>query len=374
MQTKLSQAQKVTWISTIIDLVLGVAKVIGGFFAQSTALVVDGIHSLSDLLTDIMILVVNHYSHQKPDEDHPYGHERIETMGTVVLGMVIIAVAGGILVDGVERLFNLDNLKQPTQLALYIAGASILVKEFLFYYNMRIGKQIKSQILIANAWHSRSDSWSSVVVLIGVGGAMLGYLWFDALAAIFVGLFILKIGYKLAWDNAVALVDTALPPEEVAEIAEEIKVQPDILGVHQIRSRRMGSKVTLDMHLEVRSKISVTEGHRISHWVEEHLIAVFDDIKEVICHIDIENDEASKKVQQVQSLPLRFEIENLLSQQFSNWKDSLAVQRLNLHYSHHGVELEFMVTETIDQQTATAIEAYLRTFSWFHQMRQFKAV
>jgi cation diffusion facilitator family transporter len=365
---KLIEAQRVTWISTVVDLILGVGKVLGGLVANSTALVVDGIHSLSDLVTDIMILVVNHVSHQQPDDEHPYGHERFETLGTVLLGLILIAVAGGILVDGIYRMIDIENHQMPTSLALYIAGASIVVKEALFYYNMHVGKKLNSKILIANAWHSRSDSWSSVVVLVGVAGAMMGYLWFDVLAAIVVAFFVGKIGWELTWENAMELVDTALPAEETDIIKQEIVAQPGIIGVHNMRSRKMAGKVALDLHLEVDPYITVTEGHRLSHWVSDRLIEKFEHVNDVICHIDIEDYKDTEYDELTRHYPLRSEIESVIGGALPTWKHDINLQSMNLHYGHHGIEIELVLAHKCGAETIDSIRKTLETAPWYRNL------
>ncbi|WP_277253802.1 cation diffusion facilitator family transporter [Neptunomonas phycophila] len=169
-----SEAQKVTIIGAILDTCLGFAKIIIGLLSNSSALVADGIHSFSDLLTDFVVVFVFHISSEEPDENHPWGHGRFETIGTVILGGVLIAIAGAMAFDSILNLINSQTLASPTWPALVVAGLSILSKEWIFRYTLATGKRLKSDLLIANAWHSRTDSFSSIVVLIGIIGYMAG--------------------------------------------------------------------------------------------------------------------------------------------------------------------------------------------------------
>ncbi len=172
-------AVRVTLVGSVIDALLGAMKIIVGYVAHSHALVVDGVHSLSDLLTDLGVVLVSRYSGEDPDESHPYGHGRFETFGTVVLGSFLVFVALALFYDNAQRLWNKDELLVPTWPALCVAFISIVSKEWVFRYTKKIGEEINSKLIIANAWHSRTDMFSSIVVLVGVAGAMMGWLWLD---------------------------------------------------------------------------------------------------------------------------------------------------------------------------------------------------
>jgi len=214
------QTTKVTLVSAVINIVLSLVKIFVGYFGHSQSLVADGIHSLSDLVSDGLILFAAKHSHRAADANHPYGHGRFETIVTVGLGLLLIVVAGGISIDAIRRILEPDYLMHPGFPALIIAGISIAVKEYLYHYTMKVGNRFNSAMLRANAWHHRSDAISSIIVLVGVAGTMLGFQFLDAFAAIGVSLMIIKIGWDLSVQSVRELVDTALEPERCSRIAQ----------------------------------------------------------------------------------------------------------------------------------------------------------
>ncbi len=190
--------QQVTLVGALINTLLSVVKIAVGLIAQSQALVADGIHSLSDLLSDVLVYVAAQHAGHGPDSDHPYGHGRFETAATLGLGILLVMVALGISWDAVSRLFTPEKLLHPGPMALYAAALSIVAKEALYHYTVRAARRIRSDMLQANAWHHRSDAASSIVVLVGVAGTMAGLPYLDAIAAFAVGLMVAKIGWDLA--------------------------------------------------------------------------------------------------------------------------------------------------------------------------------
>lgn len=337
------QAQRVTLIGMVIDIILGVLKIIFGILSHSYALIADGLHSFSDALTDILVIAITKYSRLEPDEDHPYGHERFETLGTVFLGCLLIAVAGAMAWDSVTRLITQTSIEIPTWPALVIAAISILAKELIFRYTHHIGTLIKSDLIIANAWHSRTDALSSIVVFIGIAGAMSGFSWLDAAAAVVVALMIAKVGWDLSWDSIKELVDTAIPPEETDELRQFIKQTPGIKNVHDLRSRHMGPDIILDVHLQVRPSISVSEGHQIGLIVTERLKTEYSHIREVTFHIDAEDDDHNGEHATSASLPLRDEVIRTLK---NTWSGSLKIEddhNINLHYLNNQISIEVFV-------------------------------
>jgi len=195
------EIRRVTVIGAVIDLVLGIAKIIFGFFGHSHGLVADGVHSLSDLATDVLVVWAARHGTQEADEEHPYGHERIQTIATVLLGLALIMVGLGIAFNAVNRLVSPETLMAPSNATLAVAFLSIIAKEWIYQFTMRVAHQIQSKLLKANAWHSRSDALSSVVVLIGIGGTMIGVDYLDALAAVAVGAMIIHVGWRLGKDS-----------------------------------------------------------------------------------------------------------------------------------------------------------------------------
>ena len=294
-------------------------------------------------LTDILVIAITKYSRLEPDEDHPYGHERFETLGTVFLGCLLIAVAGAMAWDSVTRLITQTSIEIPTWPALVIAAISILAKELIFRYTHHIGTLIKSDLIIANAWHSRTDALSSIVVFIGIAGAMSGFTWLDAAAAVIVALMIAKVGWDLSWDSVKELVDTAISPKETNELRQFIKQTPGIKNVHDLRSRHMGPDIILDVHLQVRSSISVSEGHQIGLKVTKRLKQQYPHIKDVTFHIDAEDDDHNGEHITSASLPLRDEVIQALKHA---WADSINIDdnhRINLHYLNNRVSVEIFL-------------------------------
>ncbi len=210
LQERGAESRRVALVGALVNLLLAVVKISIGFSARSQALIVDGIHSLSDLLSDLLVWYAAGHAAHGPDEKHPYGHGRFETAATLALGGMLVLVSGGIIWDSVERLFVSEELWQPKPLALYAAGFSIVANEALFWYTLLVSRRINSDLLRANAWHHRTDAISSVVVLVGIGGALLGFVYLDLVAALIVGIMVAKIGWDLGWGAMQELVDASL--------------------------------------------------------------------------------------------------------------------------------------------------------------------
>ena len=195
------EATNVTLVGMLLDLLLGVGKIVGGTVTNSFALITDGIHSLTDAGTDIFVLIVTRVSHAEPDAEHQYGHGRFETLGTIAMGIVFFITAAILLYDSINRLQLDEPLPTPSGGGIAIALLSIAAKEWIFHYTMRVAKKLNSSLLRANAWHSRTDAISSVAVLVGIIGARQGYPWMDTVAGMFVALIIAKIGWELCADS-----------------------------------------------------------------------------------------------------------------------------------------------------------------------------
>jgi cation diffusion facilitator family transporter len=332
--------QKLLLLSGAVDLALGVVKVLIGILANSHALIADGIHSFSDLLTDIMVWFFNRIGSMAPDEEHPYGHARFETFGTLILGTILIFVAGVLVYDSIQRLIVITDVALPSWPALLAALGSILVKEWLYHITVRLGNRSRSKLLIANAWHHRTDALSSCIVLLGVGGAMLGYSWLEMIAAIGVALMIAQIGWKLARQSVEELVDTAAEESYVTEIQQSIEGVEGVRGVHSLRTRRMGPDVLADIHLQVNPAISVSEGHHIGEWVSRTLLEEFTELNDVIVHIDAEDDELLETRDKNSIPPLRREIREALNLAWETDLTSDDIQKMTLHYLTNQVDVE----------------------------------
>lgn len=334
------EARTVTLVGSVVDLLLGVAKIVAGYIGTSQALIADGVHSLSDLATDGIVLFAMKHGSREADEDHPYGHGRIETLATIALGVALIGVAAGIAWDATLRLMHPELLMHPGWLALVIAFISILSKEAIYHYTMRCADKLNSQLLRANAWHSRSDAISSVVVVIGILGAMGGLDYLDSVAAIGVALMVAKIGADLAWDSAQELIDTAMDPEQVALIRQSIQSVDGVKALHMLRTRRMGESGLVDVHIEVDSRISVSEGHRISDTVRAQIMRDVDTVTDVMVHIDPENDEQAAPST---GLPLRKDVLARLQQCWEGIDSARHIEKTTLHYLDGKIHVEVLL-------------------------------
>ncbi|MDG1852083.1 MAG: cation diffusion facilitator family transporter, partial [Gammaproteobacteria bacterium] len=330
-------AIRVTLIGALLDLVLGLAKIFIGITANSIGLISDGVHSLSDLLTDGFILFITNLSHSEPDRDHPYGHRRFETLGTIALGVVLFAIASIIAFDSIERLTRDESLPIPGWIGLLVAFISIISKEWIYRYTKKVAELTNSSLLLANAWHSRTDSFSSIAVLVGIVGAMLGYPVMDSLAAIFVALMIAKIAWDLVSSSLKELVDTALPRDKVNAISAHVNQLVGIVDVHELRTRQHGGRSFVDLHVQVAPRISVSEGHFLADHISASLKRAFPDISDIVVHIDPEEDLDDSGAGE---LPMRADVEAML---FSRWQSILqktSVKRVELHYLEGQIEVE----------------------------------
>ncbi len=282
--------RKITWISVAVNVVLTAMQVVVGLLAHSQALVADAMHTLSDVVADFFVLYANRKGAEAADADHPYGHGRYETAASLVLGLLLVGTGAGILATAVERLQNVGNLPPVGVAAMWAAAFTLAAKEGLFRYMLAIAERLRSPMLIANAWHARADALSSLVVAAGVGGALLGFPFADAVAAIVVGGMIVKTGVGFAWEAMRELIDTGVAEEEVARIRATIKATPGVLGVHDLRTRRMAQKALVDAHIQVDGHVSVSEGHRIGDEVRRRVLEAHGDVVDMLVHIDPEDD------------------------------------------------------------------------------------
>ncbi|MBC8519055.1 MAG: cation transporter [Gammaproteobacteria bacterium] len=334
------QARRATLIGGVINLLLSIIKMVIGIIGNSQALVADGVHSLSDLISDVMVLYATKHGGKDADDNHPYGHGRIETIITVAVGILLIAVAIGISADAIDRLFHPEQLSSPGIIVLFAALVSILAKEGLYHYTLRVATQIRSNLLRANAWHHRSDALSSIVVLVGVMGTMSGLEYLDAIAAIGVSLMVAKAGVELSRESIEELIDTGLKQEEIDTIKQTIQGVEGVRAMHRLRTRKMGANAIIDVHILVDPKLSVSEGHHIADRVESKLYEQIEDISDVTIHIDPENDE---EVTPCRALSMRSE---LMERMEGCWKDvpeSRLIKDVTLHYLNGELELEVWI-------------------------------
>ena len=259
-----SAASRSTWVSVGVNIVMTITQVTVGVFAKSQGLIADGIHSLSDLVSDFVVLFASHHSKKDADEEHPYGHQRFETAASLALGILLLAVGVGMLWSAVRKLEAPELIEQVHIVALYAAGGALVAKELLFRYMLSVAKRVKSSMLVANAWHARSDAASSLVVGLGIIGNLAGFPILDPIAALIVGFMVAKMGWGFGWDALHDLMDRAVDEQEVEAIRKTLMDTPGVSNVHDVRTRKMGDMIVVDAHLEVDATITVEAGHDIA--------------------------------------------------------------------------------------------------------------
>lgn len=284
-------AKRCTWIGFGVNGLLSILKIIAGIFGRSSAMVADGIHSVSDFITDIIVIVFIGVSARGVNQFYRYGHGKFETFATMLISFALMIVAIGLFIEGsgaVLRSLNGEVLESPTYLALGMAIISIASKEWLFRYTKKVGSNIKSMALIANAWHHRSDAFSSIATLVGISGAMfLGAQWriLDPLAAMLVSVFIFLVGWRLGLPAIKELLEISLPHNINEEIGKEIFEVEGVKTYHNLRTRKNGNMYVMDFHIKVDPTITITEAHDVSTKVEQKLTSKYGD---AIINIHIE--------------------------------------------------------------------------------------
>ncbi|MCX7247142.1 MAG: cation diffusion facilitator family transporter [Burkholderiales bacterium] len=261
---RMAAASRSTWVSVGVNLVLTIAQVVVGVLAKSQGLIADGIHSLSDLVADFVVLLASHHSKKDADADHPYGHQRFETAASLVLGTLLLVVGVGMLWSAARKLEAPETVQTVHIMALWVAGGALIAKELLFRYMLSVAKRVKSSMLVANAWHARSDAASSLVVGIGIIGNLAGYPILDPIAALIVGFMVTRMGWGFSWDALHDLMDRAVDEQEVQAIRATLLETPGVSDVHDVRTRKMGDMIVVDAHIEVDANISVEAGHDIA--------------------------------------------------------------------------------------------------------------
>jgi len=257
-------ASRTTWVSVVVNVVLSATQIVVGIFAKSQGLVADGIHSLSDLVADFVVLLAGHQSQKVADIDHPYGHQRFENAASLVLGLLLLGVGAGMVWAAVGKLESPSTIPTAHPAALWVALTALVAKELLFRYMLQMAKLVKSSMLVANAWHARSDAASSLVVGLGLVGNLMGYPLLDPIAALIVGIMVGKMGWGFGWDALHDLMDRAVNVEEVEAIRTTLRETPGVAGVHDVRTRKMGDMVVVDAHIEVDALLTVEQGHNIA--------------------------------------------------------------------------------------------------------------
>ena len=279
--------RRVTWLGLYVNLALAAIKFAAGILGRSQALVADAIHTLTDLTTDIAVIAGSHYWSRPPDDNHPYGHRRLETLVTVFIGVALIAAGIGIGWKAVSTLHELHG-SPPGWIAVFAAVLSVVCKEIIYRWTAATGRRVKSTALAANAWHHRTDALSSVPVLIAVAGARIfpGWSFLDHLGAVVVSIFILHASFKIIWPGLSELIDVGVPTEIRKRIRDIALENENVLQVHDIRTRYISSSIQVDLHIVVEGLITVREGHNIADDVKERIMEAIPEVLDVVVHVD----------------------------------------------------------------------------------------
>lgn len=283
---------RVTWIGSLVNLLLLVLKFIAGIVGHSAAMVADAVHSLSDFITDIIVVVFVRISGKPEDEDHDYGHGKYETLATAMIGLMLFLVGVGIMFNGAKSVIEAIGGKPiaaPSILALVVAAISIILKELLYHYTIHKNKSLHSQAMVANAWHHRSDAFSSIGTFIGIGGAIcLGERWriLDPLAAIVVSIFIMKVALQLLKPCVDELLERSLPPEIENQILTIILSFPTVSAPHHLRTRRIGNHLAIEVHIRMDGNTPLVEAHALASQIERRLKDEFGEATHIGIHME----------------------------------------------------------------------------------------
>lgn len=275
--TRYSQAAYVTKVSMVLNFLLTSFKFAAGILGNSSAMVADAAHSLSDFITDIAVIVGLKVAKKPRDSTHNYGHGKIETLAAAFTGLVLVAAAFGIFWNGLQKIiafYNGEGLPEPSKIALVAAILSIVLKEWLYRYTIVHGQRLKSEALIANAWEHRSDAFSSIGTMLGIGGAiLLGGKWvvLDPVAAVILSFFIFKVAFDISYKNLNELLEASLDSETYRDIEEALLSTEGVLGFHELKTRKIGNAMAADVHIEVDRDLSIVDAHEISTHVEDRL-------------------------------------------------------------------------------------------------------
>ncbi len=335
--------RRVSIISGSVNLLLALGKVLIGYIGYSQALITDGIHSLTDVISDGLVVFAAKASIQAPDEEHPYGHHRIETIAVIVIALILLLVGLSFLYPALNQLISGSSFTQPSKFVLLMAAISALTNEVLFHYCLRQGKKIGSSLLISNAWHNRSDALISLIVIVSLIGGYIGWPFLDAVAASIISLIIIYVAIKMLWKSVNELIDAATDPETIETIQHNIEQTPGVIAVHNLRTRHHGHRIFVDVHVQVDGLISVSEGHYIADTAEQRIREAVPAIQDVAIHIDPEDDSIAPNVLHHAN---RRQIEEALPQLLHDINPSLSIHQITLHYLEGKLSAELLLHST----------------------------
>lgn len=286
METRYEEASKVTIQSIIWNIVLTIIKVFAGVLGKSNAMVADGIHSASDIVSSIGVLIGTYISSTPHDKEHNYGHEKAETLVSFILSLLLIFVSITIGVEGIKSLFNLESVQVPTLLPLIVSVISILIKEYQYRITIKVARKINSPALKADAWHHRSDALSSVAAFVGIGGSMLGFKALDPIASIVVALFVSKVGIEILINSVNELMDVSIQDDHEEQIKQIAKETKGVMNLGELKTRKHGAMAYVDLTICVNGILTVKQGHDIAHKLEKRMIEEIEYIKGITIHVE----------------------------------------------------------------------------------------
>lgn len=285
-QAVVKEAYQVSRVSILANVILSILKLVAGVLGKSRAMISDSVHSLSDVFGSIIVVIGIKMSKKEPDEEHPYGHDKMECMASLILADILIVTGAMIIYEGISTICEHKVINIPRMIALIMAVVSIVIKEALFWYTLIVAKKISSDALKAEAWHHRSDAISSVGSLIGIGGAMLGHPILDTIMSIVIGVIILKIAFEIGFDSVNKLIDRSLDKEVVEKMSKTIKSVDGVIHIDIIRTRLFGTKAYVDVEISVNPDLLLKESHLIAEKVHNKIEYNFPEVKHCTVHVN----------------------------------------------------------------------------------------
>lgn len=286
MKTRYEEASKVTIQSIVWNFVLTIIKVVAGVLGRSNAMIADGIHSASDIISSVGVLIGNYVSSTPGDKEHNYGHEKAETLVSFLLSILLIIVSLSIGASAFKSLFNLDELEIPTALPLIVAIISILIKEYQYRITIKVANKINSPALKADAWHHRSDALSSIAAFVGIGGSMLGFKALDPVASVVVALFVAKVGIDILISSVNELMDVSMDEDQEYEIKNIVSNTSGVMNLGEMKTRKHGAMAYVDLTICVDGALTVRQGHDIANKLEEDIINSMEFVKGITVHVE----------------------------------------------------------------------------------------
>jgi len=339
------KTRKVTLVGVGVNAALALVQIVGGLIGNSQALLSDGIHTLADLSSDFVVLFAASKASLAADENHPYGHGRIETLASLLLAVLLIIVGISIGLRGWASIFIVDK-PNPEIITVFFAGLAIVSKEFLYRYTIRAARELHSTLLESNAMHHRSDALSSIVVVVGISTQLLGIPHMDAVASIIVGIMILWMGYRLGRKSLDELIDSSLDQHLVKEIESTIADHDEVKAIHSLRTRAMGGLGFVDAEILVNPRLTVSEAHHIAFMLEEQIKVDFPRVIDVSIHIDPMTEGEHKDVSH---LPSRHELLLALREAWQDSPVSQQIEQINLHYLDQLIEIDLVLPIALKQ-------------------------